>query len=443
MKLYFRIIAIIAVLAIIPLQYFLLANFYDSLAENLYSKIDLSFTQSVEEEILVRAEEYQAANETHLEVGKVTSQISHTIVLSLNDKMQSDGIFMDWDSLKEIFSRKLSENGLQELEYKIVLETIDTTNIRSVSDFTRDDSFVKYTWKELSTHVVPVTSDLTSGLRAIVNNPYKLLISNVLILTILSLALSLFVVFCLFRFSNTLGRLSRLSKMRQDHTYSMIHDMRTPLSTITLIAEDLESEESTQNNPQLAEELRILKQESRHINKMCDQIIAVAKLEQKKLKFNYEEIVLSDFFSDMARLYSSVTEKDVDFVLGDWKCGEVIADRLYLTEIVNNLIDNSIKYSRESVQISFSSMLKPKSPGKGKYVEIHLRDNGIGISEDMTKRLFGKFERGENTVGMGGHGMGLHYVYQLMRGFKGYIKIISRLNDYTEVILGFPVEPKY
>ncbi len=443
MKLYFRILAITAVLAIIPLQYFLLANFYDSLAENLYSKIDLSFTQSVEEEILSRAEEYQAAKDTRLEVAKVTSQISRTIVLDLNDRMQADGIPMDWDSLKTIFSRKLSENGLHDLEYKVLLETNDTTEIRSASDLARDDSFAKYTWRELSTHVVPVTSDLTRGLRAVVSNPYKLLISNVLLLTVLSLAISLFVVFCLFRFAGTLGRLSRLSKMRQDHTYSMIHDMRTPLSTISLIAEDLESEESIRQNPQLREELKILKQESRHINKMCDQVIAVAKLEQKKLNFNYEEIDLREFLNEIVKVYSSVTEKEVRFISGRLECVKLTADRLYLTEIVNNLIDNSIKYSGESVEIEFSSMPKPKSPAKGKYIELHIRDNGIGISEDMNKRLFGKFERGENTVGMGGHGMGLHYVYQLMRGFRGYIRIVSRLNEFTEVVLGFPADPGF
>lgn len=422
-------------LAIIPLQYLLLANVYRSLAENLCFKIGDSFEQSVEEEILTRGREYlRTAGALQLTDGE-TDRMPNALILALNDRMRGESIDMNWDNLREIFSESLAGRGLtgtdfKGIEYSIILETGDTSR----------QNVAEYTWRELRTRVVPVSSDLRTGLRAVVSNPYKILFSKMAMLVALSLVISLFVVFSLFRLARLLGKLGRLSRMRQDHTYSMIHDMRTPLSTISLIAEDLVSDE-TNGSGERGEELGILRQECRRLNKMCDQIIAVAKLEQKKLKFSCEEIDVREFYEDIVRTYASAAGKEVNFII-EPECPVLVADRLYLTEIINNLIDNSIKYSKSSVEIKLSSLCAARPKRSRKFVELRVRDNGIGFSEDMRRKLFTKFERGENTVGMGGHGMGLHYVYQLMRGFRGYIRVVSEPGEFTEVVLGFPAEPE-
>lgn len=439
MRLSFRIIAVAAVLAIIPLQYLLLANVYRSLAENLCFKIGECFEQSVEEEILTRSGEYLRSDGAVQPEEGAAGRVPHALVLAVNDRMREENIDMNWDNLREIFSRSLAERGLQGtdfkgIEYTIVLETSDASrqNSEKYAEYT-------YTWRELRTRMVPVSSDFRTGLRAVVSNPYKILFSKMAMLAALSSVISLFVVFALFRLARLLGKLGRLSRMRQDHTYSMIHDMRTPLSTISLIAEDLVSDEENCSGER-SEELGILRQECRHLNKMCDQIIAVAKLEQKKLKFSYEEIDIREFYEEIVRTYASAAGKEVIFKI-EPECPALTADRLYLTEILSNLIDNSIKYSKSSVEIRLSSASARTSPRRRKFVELRVRDNGIGFSEDMSRKLFMKFERGENTVGMGGHGMGLHYVYQLMRGFRGYIRIVSEPGEFTEVVLGFPAEP--
>ena len=100
-------------------------------------------------------------------------------------------------------------------------------------------------------------------------------------------------------------------------------------------------------------------------------------------------------------------------------------------------IDNSIKYSGPAVNITLRSV------SKGKITELRLRDDGSGFSQEASKRLFKKFERGENTVGISGHGIGLNYVYQLMKFFGGYVKIDSQTGLFTEVILGFPSKRQY
>ena len=176
------------------------------------------------------------------------------------------------------------------------------------------------------------------------------------------------------------------------------------------------------------------------MNTICEKVINVAKVENKKLKFVYEKIVLDAFLSGIKSkyesLYSSAAKKvniKVECKEGEW----MIADRLYLTEIMDNLIDNSIKYSGSSVDIKLSvSDIR-------RFKEIRVLDNGKGFYKSEKKRLFKKFERGENTVGISGHGIGLHYVYQLMKFFDGYVKIESKVGEFTEVVLGFPSVENY
>ena len=163
-------------------------------------------------------------------------------------------------------------------------------------------------------------------------------------------------------------------------------------------------------------------------------------MDNKKLKFVYEKIDLEEFFNGVnARLEAlyPTAQKEVAFSADLSQEKWLIADRLYLTEIIDNLIDNSIKYSGRSVKISVRSVRK------GKITELRLKDDGSGFSPEASKRLFRKFERGENTVGISGHGIGLNYVYQLMKFFGGYVKIDSQTGLFTEVILGFPSRRQY
>ena len=87
--------------------------------------------------------------------------------------------------------------------------------------------------------------------------------------------------------------------------------------------------------------------------------------------------------------------------------------------------------------------ISARSVRKGKITELRVKDNGSGFSKDASKRLFKKFEREENTVGISGHGIGLNYVYQLMQFFGGYVKMDSQIGLFTEVILGFPSRRQY
>lgn len=293
-------------------------------------------------------------------------------------------------------------------------------------------------------------------------DPYRVLFSKMFLLVLASALIIAFVIYCLIRVWKMLSKVTRENNMRKDHTYAMIHDMKTPLSAINLVADDLGERFSLQpDNKDVADEdlyhdVRILREESAHLNRICEMVIKVAKLESDKLQFVFEDVALSEFLPGVTEKFTpsakvGKVEKSVSIKIDVSKAEVVNTDPLYLAEILDNLIDNSIKYSGENVEISIEcSRYHARSlvnmPGierlhiwpNKKFVEIKVKDNGIGIDEETKNKLFKKFERGENTVEISGHGIGLHYVYQLMKMMGGYVKVDSRVGDGTTVTLGFP-----
>ncbi len=424
MKWPFKILAIIAAVALLPLQYVLLVRVYNSLEKNLYVTVDECFRNAVEQESLSR---FVRLDTTGALVG-------------VRDYLEISGSEINLDSISAAFAENLAEKDLQNLSFRVYETRNDTTVFRTADDFLNDPVMEKTTFSSLTTHTVPVSLDLSRGVAAEITNPYSAILPSLKMLIIFSLLIALFVIWCLWKMIHTLGKVTFINNLRKDHTYAMIHDMKTPLSSIMIIAEDFKDNPAIASDPETAEQLKILDDECNHLNRICEKVINVAKVDNKKLKFVYERIDLEDFFSGvkskLQALYPTA-QKKVEFSADLSQEKWLIADRLYLTEIIDNLIDNSIKYSGESVIISVRSV------SRGKITELRLKDNGSGFSKEASKRLFRKFERGENTVGISGHGIGLNYVYQLMKFFGGYVRIDSQTGRFTEVILGFPSRRQY
>lgn len=424
MKLYFKILAIAAAVALLPLQYVLLLKVYNSLEKNLYITVDECFRNAVEQESLSR---FVKLDTTGALVG-------------IRDYLEISGSEVNLDSISSAFAENLAEKDLQNLSFRVYETRNDTNVFRTADDFLSDPVMERTTFSSLTTHTVPTSSDLSRGVAAEITNPYSAILPSLKMLIIFSMLIALFVIWCLWKMIRTLGKVTFINNLRKDHTYAMIHDMKTPLSSIMIIAEDFKDNPAIASDPETAEQLKILDDECSHLNRICEKVINVAKVDNKKLKFVYEKIDLEDFFNGVkARLQAlyPTQDKSVNFSADLSQEKWLIADRLYLTEIIDNLIDNSIKYSGPAVNITLRSV------SKGKITELRLRDDGSGFSQEASKRLFKKFERGENTVGISGHGIGLNYVYQLMKFFGGYVKIDSQTGLFTEVILGFPSKRQY
>lgn len=225
--------------------------------------------------------------------------------------------------------------------------------------------------------------------------------------------------------------------MKKLMTYSMIHDIKTPLSTIRLGLGALDREWIANDPKTRTKYLQIISIETQHAYSLINRILTISKSQAGKLELKKVQVDITSLLSKMEENFTIGQQKNISFQNHiNWQYA--FADEEYLKEVFYNLIDNSIKYSDGDVVISFST----EKVDKG--VAIRVRDNGIGISKADQKVIFDKYERASATKrtfkkgGAPGFGLGLTYVFQVIDAHGGMVGVESELGKYTEFSIFLP-----
>lgn len=227
--------------------------------------------------------------------------------------------------------------------------------------------------------------------------------------------------------------------MREDFSYAMIHDMKTPLSSILMGTEILESGRLDGQPEKKERYFRIVKEEGEHLLALTNKVLTLSKLENHALKLQQTDCLLRPILEDLAEKYKAKTAKQVAFV---WNLQEEVvwADEEFLREALSNLIDNALKYSGEAVEITFLS--ERKADGT---VCVTVADNGFGIPLKDQRKIFEKYERAaaserSRSGGASGFGLGLNYVLRIMEAHGGRVTLESMEGEYSRFTLAFPPE---
>jgi two-component system, OmpR family, phosphate regulon sensor histidine kinase PhoR len=232
---------------------------------------------------------------------------------------------------------------------------------------------------------------------------------------------------------NTLMSQKKLAAIKNDFINNMTHELKTPVSTISLALEII-NDKNLKSTPEKTERyLNIINQENQRLGSQIEKVLNLAKLEKGNVELNIESLDLLEIIPDVLKNLSVQLEaKNAEVKFFNHK-GEywVLADKVHLTNIVFNLIDNAIKYSGESpiIQISLRNVADE--------VELSIKDNGIGIAKEHFNKIFDKFYR----VSQGdlhdtkGYGLGLSYVKHLLDLHGGNIRIESSPGIGTEFIV--------
>ena len=249
----------------------------------------------------------------------------------------------------------------------------------------------------LKTRVFSTRRDQSKGIQLALNDPYPTLARQLSPLFLASGIILILFGAILLRLLRYLDEQKMMADLRNDFSYAMVHDMKLTL-----------------------------------VNKL----LTISKLENKKLILNKQTFNLEPVIDDMIEKAKAKTEKNIDFTV-DLITKHVMADEQYLTEAISNLVDNAIKYSKESIKISITSH------STDKYVLLKVRDNGIGISKEEQHIIFDKFGRAaiheqNRKGGVSGFGLGLNYVDQVMQAHGGKVTVNSEKDQYSEFTLYIP-----
>lgn len=286
------------------------------------------------------------------------------------------------------------------------------------------------------TKPVSIRRDQSRALQLALNNPYPELARKLSPLFLISAVILGFFAIIIIQLLRFITEQEQMAELRNDFSYAMVHDMKSPLSSIIMGAHFLHSGK-VDDKPQIKEKYySIIEDEAEHLLALVNKLLTISKLENKKLILSKNEIDLEPIIDDLVDKAKTNTTKPLQ-ITGDLKVRNVWADEQYLTEAIANLLDNAIKYSKDEIQIKISTL------DTDKHVLLKVRDNGIGISKEEQRIIFDKFGRAaihekNRTGGVSGFGLGLNYVDQVMKAHGGKVTVSSEKDNYSEFTLYIP-----
>ena len=248
--------------------------------------------------------------------------------------------------------------------------------------------------------------------------------SAVLFIVVLFFAYALFIIFRQRKFSQT----------QKQFINNMTHEFRTPISTIQLSSAVLQDPAVIKDANRLNTYAKIIKEESNKLLHQVEDVLQVAIIEDKKLRLKKERINVHEIIEEVIQGFK-VLLADRKIELDLMSTNPIITgDKIHLSNLIKNLVDNAIKYSNEHLEISI------KTYDFKKRIVIEVQDNGIGIPATHHKKIFRKFYRVPtgNIHDVKGFGLGLNYVKNMTKMHDGQITLESQVGKGSIFKLVFP-----
>lgn len=217
---------------------------------------------------------------------------------------------------------------------------------------------------------------------------------------------------------HTVAKLRTVEEMKDDFVSNMTHELKTPIA-IAYSANDALLHYDTDNDPAKKETyLRIANRQLKRLGELVENILAMSMERRKTMQLKHETIRLRPFLEDIADSQRMRGDKEITIKVDVDEDISVVSDKTHLSNVLNNLIDNAIKYSGDSVSID----IRCNADG------ISVSDNGMGIPEKSIPYLFNKFYRVPhgNRLDMRGYGIGLYYVKNILDKMGWTISVKSR-----------------
>ncbi len=251
--------------------------------------------------------------------------------------------------------------------------------------------------------------------------------SSILAIVVLFFAITTFVIL----------RQRRLSEITKEFINNMTHEFKTPISTIGVSSEVLLRDERIEQDDRLKRYAELIAKENARLKKQVEKVLQVATLEKEDFRLNKEEVDLHSIIEQAVDAVQVSLEKKKGRLQVQLNASrhQLLADRVHLTNILYNLLDNAIKYSGDKPPV-----IQVSTEDAGWGIRLTVKDNGIGMEKEDLRHIFRKFYRVStgNRHDVKGFGLGLSYVKLMVDEHKGRIQVNSHPGKGSEFMVTLP-----
>lgn len=251
-----------------------------------------------------------------------------------------------------------------------------------------------------------------------------------------SIIFTLMIISAFFVTVYALLRQKKLSEIKNDFINNMTHEFKTPLATISLAVDALRNNKVQEDKTRMDYFSGIIKEENKRMNKHVETILQAALMDRQELRLNKFPLHVHDLITDVISNYTlqlQEIEGRIELNLNA-KNDLINVDEVHFRNMISNLIDNAVKYSKEKL------LLKISSHNSGKNIALKFEDNGIGMTKETVRRIFEKFYRAHtgNLHNVKGFGLGLSYVKTVVDAHGGRIKVDSTFGKGSTFTIEMP-----
>ncbi len=267
----------------------------------------------------------------------------------------------------------------------------------------------------------------------------KYLLSSMWFMLLISVALMMVLIFSFYFTITTIIKQKKLSEIKNDFISNMTHEFKTPISTISLACEVLNDKSIEKNEERTNKYVKMIRDENKRLSLLVENILQTAILDKGEFKLKIQSTDIHNLIDQsIANIKLQVENRDGEISTELNAENPVInADRVHITNIIFNLIDNALKYSNEKPVIKITT----RSDREGIFISV--KDNGIGISKENQHRIFDTMYRVHtgNVHNVKGFGLGLSYVKAVVEKHGGSISVESELNKGSTFTVYLPTNP--
>lgn len=256
---------------------------------------------------------------------------------------------------------------------------------------------------------------------------YGTLVANEFSGTLISSILFLILILFAFFFAMKIIRnLKNASDFKNNFINNLTHEFNTPIFTISLATKGLNQVNSEIDNKQLQSYVDVIQSENKRLKSHVNKILQLSSFDSGKFLLNKLPTNIHEQIIETVNNFGLIIEEKGGYIHLDLKARQhlIMVDQIHLKDVWYNLIDNAIKYNDSKPYIEIST-----KNSKG-HLEINIKDNGIGITQEHQQLIFDKYYRIPTgyTHNAGGYGIGLSYIKRILKMHGGSINVISKKN---------------